>query len=69
VVYTRRYRCNGNNDYVTLEKGKIKEEGEGGIMQILRMAKDAEKGSDSEILQERINLYKPSVERREDLAS
>jgi hypothetical protein len=58
VNYKRRYRCSGNNDSVALEKGKIREEGEGGIMQILRMAKDAEKGSDSEILQGRNSLHK-----------
>jgi hypothetical protein len=58
VKYKRRYRCNGNNDSVAPEKGKIKEEEEGGIMQILRMANDAEKGFDSEILQGRNSLHR-----------
>jgi hypothetical protein len=58
VKYKRRYRCTGNNDSVALEKGKIKEEEEGGIMQILRMANDAEKSSDSEILQGRNSLHR-----------
>jgi len=43
---------------MALEKDKIKEEEEGGIMQSLRMANDAEKGSDSEILQGRDSLHR-----------